>query len=134
MTSFAFIFGVVPLMVAAGAGAEMRQSLGTAVFSGMLGVTIFGIFLTPVFFFVIQRVGETRLFTHPVTQWVVSCVLGLVCGLAGGYGLAEINVVNLETGLLLGSVAGVLAVIAVRGLHLGLRVTRARYYIPKDPA
>jgi multidrug efflux pump subunit AcrB len=132
MTSFAFIFGVVPLMVAAGAGAEMRQSLGTAVFSGMLGVTLFGIFLTPVFFFVIQRVGETRLFTHPVTQWVVSCVLGLVCGLAGGYGLAEINVVNLETGLLLGSVAGVLAVIAVRGLHLGLRVTRARYYIPKE--
>ena len=54
MTSFAFIFGVVPLVVASGAGAEMRRSLGTAVFSGMLGVTIFGIFLTPVFFYVIQ--------------------------------------------------------------------------------
>src|SRR5205807_9399039 len=54
MTSFAFILGVVPLCVASGAGAEMRKSLGTAVFSGMLGVTLFGIFLTPVFFYVIQ--------------------------------------------------------------------------------
>src|SRR5437016_2402995 len=54
MTSFAFIFGVVPLVIAEGAGAEMRRSLGTAVFSGMLGVTLFGIFLTPVFFYVIQ--------------------------------------------------------------------------------
>jgi multidrug efflux pump subunit AcrB len=55
MTSFAFIIGVVPLAVSEGAGAEMRRTLGTAVFSGMLGVTIFGIFLTPVFYFVIQR-------------------------------------------------------------------------------
>ncbi|HLJ95578.1 MAG TPA: efflux RND transporter permease subunit [Gemmataceae bacterium] len=54
MTSFAFILGVVPLMLSVGAGAEMRRTLGTAVFSGMLGVTIFGIFLTPVFFYVIQ--------------------------------------------------------------------------------
>jgi multidrug efflux pump len=54
MTSFAFIFGVVPLVIAQGAGAEMRRSLGLAVFSGMLGVTFFGIFLTPVFFYVIQ--------------------------------------------------------------------------------
>lgn len=54
MTSFAFILGVVPLMIATGAGHEMRQTLGTAVFSGMLGVTLFGIFLTPVFYYVIQ--------------------------------------------------------------------------------
>jgi len=54
MTSFAFILGVVPLVVSVGAGAEMRRTLGTAVFSGMLGVTLFGIFLTPVFFYVIQ--------------------------------------------------------------------------------
>jgi multidrug efflux pump len=53
MTSFAFILGVVPLMIAKGAGAEMRRALGTAVFSGMLGVTLFGIFLTPVFYYVI---------------------------------------------------------------------------------
>jgi multidrug efflux pump subunit AcrB len=54
MTSFAFILGVVPLLLARGAGAEMRRTLGTAVFSGMLGVTLCGIFLTPVFFYVIQ--------------------------------------------------------------------------------
>ncbi len=54
MTSFAFILGVVPLMIAHGAGAEMRRALGTAVFSGMLGVTLFGLFLTPVFYYVIR--------------------------------------------------------------------------------
>ena len=60
MTSLAFILGVVPLMVSAGAGAEMRQTLGTAVFSGMLGVTLFGIFLTPVFYYVIQWFSDQR--------------------------------------------------------------------------
>ncbi len=55
MTSFAFIFGVVPLVIAQGAGAEMRRSLGVAVFSGMVGVTLFGVFLTPVFYYLIQR-------------------------------------------------------------------------------
>ncbi len=58
MTSLAFILGVVPLVLSEGAGAEMRRLLGTAVFSGMLGVTIFGIFLTPVFFYVIQWATE----------------------------------------------------------------------------
>jgi multidrug efflux pump subunit AcrB len=60
MTSFAFIFGVLPLILRSGAGAEMRQALGTAVFSGMLGVTFFGIFLTPVFFYTLRRFGERR--------------------------------------------------------------------------
>jgi multidrug efflux pump subunit AcrB len=55
MTSFAFILGVLPLVIAHGAGAEMRRTLGTAVFSGMLGVTFFGIFLTPVFYYVVAR-------------------------------------------------------------------------------
>ncbi len=54
MTSIAFILGVVPLIIAEGAGAEMRRLLGTAVFAGMIGVTLFGVFLTPVFFFAIQ--------------------------------------------------------------------------------
>ncbi len=58
MTSLAFILGVVPLVLSEGAGAEMRRTLGVAVFSGMLGVTIFGIFLTPVFYNVIQWFGE----------------------------------------------------------------------------
>jgi multidrug efflux pump len=60
MTSMAFILGVVPLMVSEGAGAEMRRTLGVAVFSGMLGVTAFGIFLTPVFFYVIQWLKDLR--------------------------------------------------------------------------
>jgi len=63
MTSFAFILGVVPLIVSTGAGAEMRKTLGTAVFSGMLGVTLFGIFLTPVFFYVIEGAVETGPFS-----------------------------------------------------------------------
>jgi multidrug efflux pump subunit AcrB len=54
MTSFAFILGVVPLVLSVGAGSEMRRTLGTAVFGGMLGVTLFGIFLTPVFFYTIE--------------------------------------------------------------------------------
>src|SRR5580704_16121289 len=58
MTSFAFIFGVIPLIVATGAGAEMRQALGTVVFFGMIGVTFFGVFLTPVFFTVIRYLTD----------------------------------------------------------------------------
>jgi multidrug efflux pump subunit AcrB len=54
MTSFAFILGVLPLVLASGAGAEMRRTLGVAVFAGMLGVTLFGIFLTPVFYYVVR--------------------------------------------------------------------------------
>ena len=57
MTSFAFILGVTPLVLARGAGAELRQAMGIAVFSGMLGVTFFGLLLTPVFFSVLERVG-----------------------------------------------------------------------------
>ena len=60
MTSLAFILGVVPLMISEGAGAEMRRTLGTAVFGGMLGVTLFGIFLTPVFYYVIQWFADNR--------------------------------------------------------------------------
>ncbi len=57
MTSFAFILGVLPLAVATGAGSEMRRSLGTAVFFGMLGVTAFGLIFTPVFYTVVKRLG-----------------------------------------------------------------------------
>jgi multidrug efflux pump len=60
MTSLAFIFGVLPLVLVTGPGAEMRQSLGIAVFGGMIGVTLFGIFLTPVFFYVLTRLWSRR--------------------------------------------------------------------------
>jgi len=58
MTSFAFCAGVIPLVVATGAGAEMRNAMGVAVLAGMLGVTFFGLFLTPVFYVVVQRIAE----------------------------------------------------------------------------
>ncbi len=63
MTSFAFIMGVIPLVTATGAGSEMRQAIGIAVFAGMLGVTMFGLFLTPVFFVTIESWLERR--RHP---------------------------------------------------------------------
>jgi len=55
MTSFAFIMGVIPLVLSSGAGAEMRHAMGVAVFSGMLGVTLFGLVLTPVFYYLVRR-------------------------------------------------------------------------------
>jgi hypothetical protein len=60
MTSFAFILGVAPLVIATGAGAEARRALGTAVFAGMLGVTLFGLLLTPVFYVVCRRLSIGR--------------------------------------------------------------------------
>jgi multidrug efflux pump len=66
MTSFAFVLGVFPLVIAHGAGAEMRRTLGTAVFAGMLGVTLFGLVLTPVFYSVIRGlVGRAAPVSHP---------------------------------------------------------------------
>jgi hypothetical protein len=60
MTSFAFIMGVVPLVASTGAGAEMRHAMGVAVFAGMIGVTLFGIFLTPVFYVLLRQVSGNR--------------------------------------------------------------------------
>jgi multidrug efflux pump len=60
MTSFAFIMGVVPLVLSTGAGAEMRQAMGVAVFWGMLGVTVFSIFFTPVFYVMLRRLSGNR--------------------------------------------------------------------------
>ena len=71
MTSFAFILGVVPLVIAEGAGAEMRRTLGTAVFSGMLGVTIFGILLTPVFYYVITWFIRSPSISDPSASTIV---------------------------------------------------------------
>ena len=75
MTSLAFILGALPLLISQGAGAEMRRTLGVAVFSGMLGVTIFGIFLTPVFYFTIGWLGETHLFAASRLRWVSDWIL-----------------------------------------------------------
>ncbi len=61
MTSFAFIMGVIPLVISSGAGAEIRQAMGIAVFSGMLGVTFFGLVLTPVFYVLVRKLAARRL-------------------------------------------------------------------------
>ena len=71
MTSFAFIFGVAPLVWAIGAGAELRQTLGTAVFSGMIGVTLFGLLFTPAFYIVcrwLAGVGRRRRAATPAPR------------------------------------------------------------------
>jgi len=60
MTSLAFVMGVLPLAYSVGAGAEMRRAMGIAVFSGMIGVTAFGIFLTPVFYVVLRALTHNR--------------------------------------------------------------------------
>jgi multidrug efflux pump len=78
MTSLAFILGVLPLLLSRGAGAEMRHALGTAVFGGMLGVTLFGLALTPVFFFVIDRLGESRLLASPLVRRVGGIPLAIL--------------------------------------------------------
>jgi multidrug efflux pump len=75
MTSFAFILGVLPLVIASGAGAEMRRALGTAVFSGMIGVTFFGILLTPVFYLVIAQASEWQVFRSSVLAKVGTAAL-----------------------------------------------------------
>jgi multidrug efflux pump len=61
MTSFAFIMGVIPLVASTGAGSEMRHAMGVAVFSGMLGVTLFGLFLTPVFYVLLRTIAHNKL-------------------------------------------------------------------------
>ncbi|HLJ92996.1 MAG TPA: multidrug efflux RND transporter permease subunit [Gemmataceae bacterium] len=78
MTSLSFILGVLPLIISHGAGAEMRRTLGTAVFSGMIGVTLFGLALTPVFFFTIDRLGESRLFASQIMRRTGAIALGVL--------------------------------------------------------
>ena len=64
MTSMAFIMGVLPLVLSTGAGSEMRRAMGVAVFSGMIGVTIFGLFLTPVFYVLLRTLTGMKPLTH----------------------------------------------------------------------
>lgn len=69
MTALSFVLGVIPLLIATGAGSEMRRALGTAVFSGMLGVTIFGLFFTPIFYVVLRKFAKD----NPANTGDVSC-------------------------------------------------------------
>lgn len=77
MTSLAFIMGVVPLVVSTGAGAEMRAAMGVAVFSGMIGVTAFGLFFTPVFYVMVRRLAGNRRLQHQPDQTASDAVTNL---------------------------------------------------------
>jgi multidrug efflux pump len=125
MTSFAFILGVLPMVIAEGAGAEMRWSLGTAVFSGMLGVTLFGIFLTPVFFYVIEALGETKLFRLPDVQWIGSILLAEFGGLLIGFLAWKVGFPSLHWALAGGLALGLVAAVLVQGGHHAKKRTPA---------
>jgi multidrug efflux pump len=119
MTSFAFILGVLPLVFAKGAGAEMRWSLGTAVFSGMLGVTLFGIFLTPVFFYVLQGMSEWWPFASGAARRVGSPLMGALAGWAVGFLLARLTHQRVAWEVAIAAAAaalGALVVVAVQRL------------------
>jgi multidrug efflux pump len=111
MTSLAFILGVVPLVIAQGAGAEMRRSLGTAVFSGMIGVTLFGIFLTPVFFQVIDRLSGSSLLEHRAVRRTLFPVFGAAVGVGFTVLLRELNIVpsrHVRIAWIVGGLSGML--------------------------
>jgi len=74
MTSIAFIMGVLPLVTADGAGAEVRRAMGAAVFSGMIGVTVFGLMLTPVFYVLVRRGEKAKALAAPPADEVASHV------------------------------------------------------------
>jgi multidrug efflux pump len=85
MTSFAFILGVVPLVLASGAGAEMRHALGMTVFSGMIGVTLFGLVLTPLFFFTIGSAAGARIFALPIVHRLGQVLLFAIAFVVFGF-------------------------------------------------
>ncbi len=130
MTSFAFIFGVLPLVVASGAGAEMRRSLGVAVFSGMLGVTILGIFLTPVFFYVIEGLGESEFFGRLIVRQIGSVIAVAVLGATIGALLGALGVVQPGWAALVGAIAGASIMMGLLQLH---RLREANGSRAKEP-
>jgi len=138
MTSFAFILGVVPLVIAEGAGAEMRQALGTAVFAGMLGVTLFGIFLTPVFYYVIQgfsdvpEVAEVRRSSAWRVIRVILTVLLFALPAVFLYRHPHLAV-RIVVGLTVFSVSGYLLFMLGRALRMGRPPRRTPSVGPREP-
>jgi hydrophobe/amphiphile efflux-1 (HAE1) family protein len=132
MTSFAFILGVAPMVIAQGAGAEMRWSLGTAVFSGMLGVTVFGVFLTPVFFYVIEGLGGLSLLRHVSVQWVAGVALSAVLGVIAGLFAREVGFPAEHWAALAGLVAGLAVTALVQGAQHRRQKIAASPVTPSD--
>ena len=126
MTSMAFIIGVIPLALASGAGPEMRRSLGIAVFYGMVGVTLFGIFLTPVFFYVILGLSEAWQLVTAAARWVGSTLVGGLSGVGVGYLLARADHRRVHRAVWGCGAAGVLATLAVLGIHRRIRPRPAK--------
>ncbi|CAN5276112.1 hypothetical protein BH11PLA2_BH11PLA2_31370 [soil metagenome] len=125
MTSLAFILGVVPLMIASGAGAEMRKSLGIAVFSGMLGVTAFGIFLTPVFFVLIQKGVDAKAFSSGVTRIGGVALVGGLLGVTVGYLIAKLGVGRVVENVGIGGGIGIGLAVALPPLWRRITTWRA---------
>ena len=96
----------------------MRRSLGTAVFSGMLGVTLFGIFLTPVFFFVIQGLSETQLIKSRRVRSFIAHTVGASLGWLVGYCLAQLGVGRLPWAPVVGACAGLLIIRTIRNVRI----------------
>jgi multidrug efflux pump len=131
MTSFAFILGVIPLLVGHGAGSEMRQKLGIAVFSGMLGVTLFGIFLTPVFFYVIEGFIEHRRLPLPSLRFLgsraaVFLAILLLLALAAGWLLLPLTPLFEPLPLRFAGTTGVVVAVVGVAWLLGLAFRRPR--------
>ncbi|VTS04214.1 transporter : Cation/multidrug efflux pump OS=Singulisphaera acidiphila (strain ATCC BAA-1392 / DSM 18658 / VKM B-2454 / MOB10) GN=Sinac_7474 PE=4 SV=1: ACR_tran: ACR_tran [Tuwongella immobilis] len=131
MTSFAFIFGTFPLVVASGAGAEMRRSLGTAVFSGMLGVTLFGILLTPSFYDAIQRLTEPFRFRWPRFQAILSYTIGSICGGLFGFAVSKLGTGYPLVAVPIGATIAAIGVAVARQLRL-VRQSRRSHSIRGD--
>lgn len=122
MTSFAFIFGVVPLIIEGGAGAEMRRALGVAVFSGMIGVTIFGSFLTPVFYYLIRGISLSERRPPLAVRLLAALCFCLTLGGILGLLLWRATALDLRWSMF----AGVAVSLLAGGLVEGMRRRRAR--------
>lgn len=133
MTSCAFVLGVIPLIIGSGAGAEMRRALGVAMFCGMLGVTIFGVVLTPAFYYIIQRIGQTQVFTNRHVQQIGTLLMGPAVGVVLGILLWHTESLPFWWAILLGIIVGLLASVAVLGFHRenAVAITEAKSQPPR---
>jgi multidrug efflux pump len=126
MTSAAFMLGVLPLVIGGGAGAEMRRALGVAVFCGMLGVTVFGIFATPVFYFVAQWAADKTKGAPPWLHWITTPLISVGLGCVFGLSLWRTRSFDLHWAMIIGVSLGLMAGLFVSGaVHVRRRRTAA---------